>query len=95
MYILLSGKPPFDGKDDKEITEKVVEGKVNMTDAIWDQISVEAKSLIGKMLNTDYKKRIYAREALMDPWFKNASKVAIDKQFMKDALSNLKNFSAT
>ena len=47
------------------------------------------------MLNTDYKKRIYARDALMDPWFKNASKVAINKEFMIDALSNLKNFSAT
>jgi len=28
LYILLSGKPPFDGDDDNEITEQVKLGKV-------------------------------------------------------------------
>jgi calcium-dependent protein kinase len=28
LYILLSGKPPFDGDDDTEITEQVKQGKV-------------------------------------------------------------------
>lgn len=28
LYILLSGKPPFDGKDDKEIIKKVKKGEI-------------------------------------------------------------------
>ena len=35
LYILLSGKPPFDGSNDNEITEKVLIGSYNFNDAIW------------------------------------------------------------
>ena len=30
LYILLSGKPPFDGDDDDQITEKVAKGKYDI-----------------------------------------------------------------
>ena len=35
MYIPLSGKPPFDGATDKEITAKVSSGNYAMSDPIW------------------------------------------------------------
>ena len=73
MYILLSGNPPFDGKDDKEITKAVRIGKYKMEGDIWVTISQDAKSLISKMLKYDYSDRISAREALDDKWFQNAS----------------------
>lgn len=69
LYILLSGKPPFDGKSDNEITHKVLLGKYSMTDPVWEQISDAAKGLIHRMLDFDNKKRVTAREALQDPWF--------------------------
>ena len=72
LYILLSGKPPFDGNTDNEITDQVKIGKYNITSGIWSQISEEAKTLIKKMMTYNYKQRISAREALEDPWFKNA-----------------------
>jgi len=48
------------------------------------------------MLTLDHKKRIYARDALEHSWFKTASKEpVIDHNLMKEALDNLKGFSAT
>ena len=70
MYILLSGKPPFDGATDKEIIAKVASGQYSMSDAIWGQISEPAKNLIKRMLTVDYAKRVYARDALEHDWFK-------------------------
>ena len=39
MYILLSGRPPFDGKSDKEILSKVTSHEVTFVDTIWKNIS--------------------------------------------------------
>ena len=39
LYILLSGTPPFDGKDDTEITENVKIGTFKMNSKIWKDIS--------------------------------------------------------
>lgn len=48
------------------------------------------------MLTVDYKKRVYAREALEHVWFKAASSQPIvDRNLMKEALDNLRGFSAT
>ena len=48
------------------------------------------------MLTVDFRKRIYAREALEHIWFKAASaEPVIDRGLMKEALDNLRGFSAT
>jgi calcium-dependent protein kinase len=74
LYILLSGKAPFDGATDEEIINNIVKGEYQMTEPIWSEISSDATKLIGKMLTLDYKKRIFAKDALKDRWFKNAPK---------------------
>ena len=53
MFILLSGKPPFDGKDDNEITDAVKVGKYKMEDEPWGSISKDAKNLVKEMLTKD------------------------------------------
>lgn len=55
LYILLSGKPPFDGKSDNEITQRVLAGKYSMSDPIWEEISDSAKRLIHSMLNVNHR----------------------------------------
>lgn len=35
LYILLTGKPPFDGDGDDEITEMVKSGVISYNDKIW------------------------------------------------------------
>jgi len=64
LYILLSGKPPFDGACDNEITDKVQIGAYNFNDKIWDNISQEAKNLVKSMMTKDFNKRVSCREAL-------------------------------
>jgi calcium-dependent protein kinase len=60
LYILLSGKPPFDGNDDKEIVNSVRQGTYSMQGAEFKNISAEAKDLIKKMLTYDINLRITA-----------------------------------
>ena len=65
LYILLTGKPPFDGDGDEEITEQVKIGTMNFDDAIWDKISSDAKDLLRKkMLMYNFAQRTSARLAL-------------------------------
>ena len=54
MYILLSGKPPFDGQNNEEILRAVDRAKVSYTDSVWSKVSDEAKDLLSKMLEKDY-----------------------------------------
>jgi len=58
---LLSGKPPFDGKNDNEITDAVKLGSYKMDDKVWKDVSSDAKKLIKLMLTYDYKDRATAR----------------------------------
>ena len=71
MYILLSGKPPFDGDDDKEILEKIKIGQYDLNEYPFPSLSDESKDLIKKLLEYDPNKRISASEALQHPWFQN------------------------
>ena len=70
MYILLSGRPPFAGDNDREIMDKVAKGRYDLETSPFDSVSSSSKDLIKKLLVMDPKKRISAQEALNHPWFK-------------------------
>ena len=70
MYILLTGKPPFNGDSDEEILKKILQNHLDLEKYPWSVISLKAKDLIKKLLETDIKKRITAEEALNHEWFK-------------------------
>jgi calcium-dependent protein kinase len=53
MYILLCGRPPFDGENDDEILENVAKGLYKISGPIWARISSEGIDLIKKMLCFD------------------------------------------
>jgi len=53
LYMLLSGKPPFNGTSDVQILEEVRKGQYEITGGAWDQISDSAKDLVTKMLTSD------------------------------------------
>ena len=94
LFILLSGKPPFDGADDNEITENVKIGKYKFDGKQWKKISDDAKDLIKQMLELKYEKRISARECLRHPWFANAPETEIDPDLIRESLANLMSFNA-
>jgi len=70
LYILLSGSPPFYGRDEEEIFRKILFCHYSFKYSIWDDISKEAKDLISKLLELDPKKRLSAKNALEHNWFK-------------------------
>ena len=69
LYLLLSGKLPFNGRDDSELFAKIKSFKYCMDDNIWKNISDEAKDLIKHMLAPE-NERYTAKEVLSHPWFK-------------------------
>ena len=50
MYILLSGRPPFAGDNDREIMDKVAKGRYDLETSPFDSVSSSSKDLIKKEL---------------------------------------------
>ena len=65
LYILLTGNPPFNGRNDKEIYDSIISGKYTVD----KKMSKYAKDLLSKMLCPE-EKRLSAVEVLEDKWFK-------------------------
>lgn len=68
LYLLISGKVPFDGATDNEIIKNIKAGGLKFSEPIWGTLSDNAKDLISKMLTNDLEKRISINDALMHPW---------------------------
>jgi calcium-dependent protein kinase len=94
LYILLSGRPPFDGNDDREIIKSVKTGQYSMSGPEFRNLSHDAKDLIRAMLSKA-DERIDAQTALNHRWIKNKVEEPVDTQATIAALNNLKNFRVT
>jgi calcium-dependent protein kinase len=79
LYILLTGRPPFDGNDDDEILSNVKKGTFDKHSYPYPLLSAQSKDLINKLLQYDPKKRISAEQAIEHPWFKSAEFKRKDK----------------
>ena len=94
LYIMLSGKPPFAGKNDDEILAKVQQGYYQFPSKEWSKRSEECKNLISKLMERDTNKRLTATEALDHPWIHRKVKTDFDTDLAMQAISNLKTFNA-
>ena len=98
LYILLTGRPPFDGNDDDEIIENVKKGVYDKWSYPFPLLSEQAKDLIFKLLQYDPKKRISAEQALEHPWFKTAEFKNRDKvniiapELAKELIQNMTEY---
>ena len=70
MYILLTGRPPFNGSSEEEIMKKIRDGIYDLKKYPWGVISEEAKDLLKGLLQVNTKKRLTAKAALEHKWFK-------------------------
>ena len=97
LYMFIVGHAPFDGKNNKEIMEKIKTGKYVKNEKRWKKASNEVKDLINKLLVLDPSRRLTAFEALKHPWFKvsNSSILYnnISKEEILNCISNLLNYS--
>lgn len=77
LYTLLCGFPPFYDERIEALTEKVARGEYTFLQPWWDEISVEAKHCVSKLLTVDPSKRYTIDDLLNDPWLcKNDTKRA-------------------
>ena len=97
MFVLLTKKPPFGGKNEITIMERVQIGKYK--EHLLDNYSPYAKELIALLLEKDIKKRINAETALNHPWFDVFKSKEIlndiqDKDTIKRFIQNLKKYQS-
>ena len=74
-YMLLSGKPPFDGRNEMDVFNKIRVCNYDFPEEdSWDLISDEAKEFISRLLKTNPDKRMTISEALEHPWIHRGEK---------------------
>ena len=93
LYIILSGKPPFGGKNNNEILNNVLHGKYDFSGPTWKNISEEAKDLITNLLQRQADMRYTSEEAFNHPWIQR-QKIKDDSQAVIDTqvILNMKNY---
>jgi len=69
-YVLLCGFPPFYGKSQAQLFEKILNADFDFPEPEWTQISSEAKDFINQLLVLDVKKRYNTKQCLDHPWLK-------------------------
>ncbi|XP_060519331.1 obscurin isoform X9 [Cylas formicarius] len=73
-YILLSGRSPFRGANDRETLTNIRSGQWLFDEDWWSRISVEARDFISKLLVYHPDGRLDVRAALKHPWLERADK---------------------
>lgn len=91
LYILLSGFPPFNGSDDDEILDSVLEGKFTFNVREFRNVSKDAKHLITQMLTYNHKNRISIAEALEHDWIKTTA--STKEELDNGLMNNIKTFN--
>jgi serine/threonine protein kinase len=70
LYILLCGSPPFYDEDQRRLFHMIVKEPVQFPEAMWQNVSPQAKDLIQQLLTKEPKARPTVEAALAHPWFK-------------------------
>ena len=53
LYVMLSGTPPFNGKNDQQILAKVKAGVYDLTEGSWAKRSPECRVFLKKLMEVD------------------------------------------
>ena len=94
LYIMLSGRHPFDlegDADDAKVRRNILNNEINFDPYMVGRISRPARSLIRRMLEKDPRKRITAEELIRDRWITGE---AASKEVLSDSGERLEKFKA-
>lgn len=78
LYIMLSGKMPFYGRDDAACLRMIASGKYSLPDREWAGISPMAVSLVKGLLQLNPNKRLTANAALHHPWLQDSTSLSTE-----------------
>lgn len=68
VYMLLSGAPPFYGKNDEAIKASIVHGEYTFPHELFRDVSDEAMAFVSTLLSYNIEYRYTAEQALTHPW---------------------------
>jgi calcium-dependent protein kinase len=68
VYMLLSGAPPFYGKNDEAIKASIVQGEYTFPHELFRDVSDEAMAFVSTLLSYNTEYRYTADQALTHPW---------------------------
>lgn len=96
LHVLLTGRPPFMGKTDRDIIHNIKYGILITEGTHFGRISKEAKDLIHHLLMRNPELRISASNSLSHPWMKRFLKSEIPSGLvLTNILKNLSTFTNT
>jgi serine/threonine protein kinase len=70
VYMLLSGAPPFYGKNDEAIKSSIVHGEYSFPHELFRDVSEDAMAFVSCLLSYSIEYRYTAEQALTHPWLK-------------------------
>eukprot|EP00522_Entomoneis_paludosa_P016057 CAMPEP_0172463324 /NCGR_PEP_ID=MMETSP1065-20121228/46814_1 /TAXON_ID=265537 /ORGANISM="Amphiprora paludosa, Strain CCMP125" /LENGTH=474 /DNA_ID=CAMNT_0013219241 /DNA_START=826 /DNA_END=2250 /DNA_ORIENTATION=- len=80
VYMLLSGAPPFYGKNDEAIKASIVQGEYTFPHELFRDVSDEAMAFVSTLLSYNIEYRYTADQALTHPWLSaNCEPLALQK----------------
>lgn len=71
VYMLLSGAPPFYGKNDEAIKASIVQGAYTFPHELFRDVSDDAMAFVSCLLSYSIEYRYTAEQALTHPWLKS------------------------
>jgi len=94
---MLFGRPPFYGKTESEVEEKILKGVYSFSGKEGHMVSKEAKGFIQKLLTYNPNDRYSASQALKDPWllkilFQNKKLTKKNLTLGQEIMRNLAHF---
>ena len=94
LFIMLGGRPPFEGNSEKEIYKKIKKGKYYMDLNSWKDVSDEAIDLVRRLLKFDPNKRITCANALEHRWIKDWLENDSNTHITLSGMESLRDFRA-
>jgi calcium-dependent protein kinase len=96
LYVLVSGKLPFEGGDDEEqIRKNILKSRPVLEKGIWSKISKECRDLIARLLNKSPSSRLSAEQALKHPFILKYVEGIQDNAFLTRTLTRIRSISKT
>lgn len=94
LYILLTGKPPYNCRDEKAILKRIKTSPLVINKADWPHLSPDAIDLLQQLLVVSPKHRISAKTALEHKWIQS-HRHGTESPDLTQVLKELSDFSCS
>jgi len=92
-YVLLCGFPPFYGKTQNILFDRILKAEYDFPDPEWTAVSAHAKDFIKKLLVISPEERYTAKQCLEHPWLKSENAGTGDRDTIQ--IDKIRNYMAS